>query len=191
MEGKRRGEGEERKGYTYIKSTGLAPSCLRVLFLWDNTRCFYMLVYIYLYTHKRISIYMHISMYAHIHIQVYSLLKAYTHTCIRICARMHTFMHLTHANARAQTRIHSDTRGPNHVRTHAPAHEHACMCTHTRKRTHTCMRAHAHALRTRTQAHAFMRPHNAHACIRTRTREYTYTCARTRARTHPHILTTC
>jgi len=137
-EGGRR-EGEERKGYTYIKSTGLSPSCLRVLFLWDNTRCFYMLVYIYLYTHKRVSIYIHISIHAHIHIQVYSLLKACTHTRMRICMRMHTFMHLTHANARAQTRIHSDTRGTEHVRTHAPAHEHACMCTHTRKHTRTCM----------------------------------------------------
>jgi len=97
------------------------------------------------------------------------------------------YVHMTHTSARAQTRMHPGTRGPDHARTHAPAHEHACMRTYTCKHTRTCIHAHAHALRTCTQAHACMRPHNAHACIRTRTREHTCTCARTRANTCPHI----
>jgi len=139
MPWKRRGERQERgkKGiYVYTKSTGLAPSCLRVLFLWDNTRCFCMLVHI---------------------------------------MRMH--MHMTHTSARAQTRMHPGTRGPDHARTHAPAHEHACMRTHTYKHTHTCMHAHAHALRT----HAGTCMHATAQC----------TCMHTyaHARTHLHMRT--
>ena len=85
-------------------------------------------------------------------------------------------------------------------RTHAPAHEHACMRTHTHKHTCTCTHAHAHprhaharqctCMHTHT-AHARMQPHNAHACVRTRTREHACTCARTHANTHPHILAAC
>ena len=90
-----------------------------------------------------------------------------THTRARIRSRTHMHMHMTHTSARAQTRMHPGTRGPDHARTHAPTHEHACMCTHTCKHTRTCMHAHVHALRTCTQAHACMRLHNAHAFIRT------------------------
>ena len=134
--------------------------------------------------------------------RVILLLRALTLSRARIYARMRMHMYTTHTSARAQTRMHHGTRGPDHARTHAPAHEHACMRTHTRKQTRTCLHAHTSALRTCTQAHAYMRPHNVHthaahactrphnvhACIRTRTREHTCTCARTRVNTCPHIL---
>jgi len=98
-------------------------------------------------------------------------------------------MNTTHSGARAQTRMHPDTRRPDHARTHAPAHEHACMRTHARKHTRTCKHAHAHpryALDAVTYKHApaqracmhthavyaRMYPHNAHTCARTRTREH-------------------
>jgi len=43
--------------------------------------------------------------------------------------RMRMHMHTTHTSARAQTRMHPGTRGPDHARTHASAHEHAGMAT--------------------------------------------------------------
>jgi len=130
----------------------------------------------------------------YIYKSVYSLMRALTLPRARIRARIHMYMNTTHTSARAQTRMDPGTRGPNHARTHTPVHEHACMRMHTCKHTRTCMHAHAHALRTYTQAHAYMRPHNAcmcphnvHAFIRTRTREHTCACARTHANTCPHI----
>jgi len=167
------------------------PVCGRCFY--ETTRAAFMCLFI---------LYMSISVCAHVHIQVHSLMRALTLLRARIHARMRMHMHTTHTSARAQTRMHPGTRGPDHARTHAPAHEHACMRTHTRKHTYTCPHAHAPALRKCTQAHACMRPHNVHthaahacmrlhnvhACIRTRTREHTCTCARTRANTCPHIL---
>jgi len=140
MEGRRERGGTGKKGiYIYtIYRVGPLLSAGVV-----SMRQHALLLYAYAYnphTHKRISIYMHIPVHAHIHIQVYSPMKAYTHTRMRICARMRTCMHQTHANVRAQTRMHSDTRGPGHVRTHALAHEHACMRTRTHKHTCTCAR---------------------------------------------------
>jgi len=85
------------------------------------------------YSQAHFHIYSPLSVYAHIHIQVYSLMKAHTHTRMRICVRMRTRMHMTHTSARAQTRMYSDTRGPDNARTPSPAHEHACMCMHTQE----------------------------------------------------------
>jgi len=137
-----------------------------------------MLVHIYPHTHKRISIYIHISVYAHIHIQVYSLMKAHTHTRMRICARMRTRIHTTHTSARAQTGMHSDTRGPNHARTHAPAHEHACMCMHTcNTPAHPCMRRHTRHAHARRHMHAG-------TCTHAPAQMHMHAYARARANTH-------
>jgi len=147
-------------------------------------------------------LYMPIFVYAHVHIQVHSLMRALTLSLTYIRARIRMHMLTTHTSARAQTRMHPGTSGPDHARTHAPAHEHACMRTHTCKHTRTCLHAHAPVLHTCTQAHACirphnvhthaahacMRPHNIHACICTCTRKHTCTCARTLANTCPHIL---
>jgi len=108
-------EGRERKEtniYIYIKSTGLAPSCLRCCF-YETTRtaviCSCML-------------YMHLSVHAHI-----------THTRARIRARMRMHMHMTHSRAHAQTRMHPGTCGPStHAHTHPRMNTRACMRTHTR-----------------------------------------------------------
>jgi len=149
----------------------VAPSCLRCCFF-ETTRAAFMCSCI---------LYMHISAHAHIHIQAHSLMGALTLSCARTRARTRMHMQTTHTGARAQTRMHPGTRGPDYTRTHAPAHEHACMRTHTRKHTRTCTHAHAPALRTCTQSHASMRPHNVHACIRTR---HMQACTRTK---HMHV----
>ena len=87
-------------------------------------------------------------------------MRALTLSCVRTHARTRMYMNTTHTGARAQTRMHPGTRRPDYARTHAPAHEHACMRTHTRKHTRTCKHAHAH-------------PRYAHA------RNHMQTCART------------
>ena len=150
-------------------------------------------------------LYIHKSAYAHTHVQAHSLMRVLTLSCARTHARTHIPMYTTHTGARAQTRMHPGIRRPDYARTHAPAHEHACMRTHARKHTRTCKHAHAHPryahARSHMQAcartmccmhthaaHARMYPHNAHTCVRTRTREHAYTCARTRVNTRPHIL---
>jgi len=188
MEGRRERGGRGKKGiYVYKIYRRPHPVC-RCCF-YETTRAAFMCSFI---------LYMPISVYAHIHIQVHSLMRALTLSCARM--RMHMFT--THMSVRAQTRMHPGTRGPDHARTHAPAHEHTCMRTHTCKHTRTCLHAHAPALHTCMQAdacmrphnvhthaaHACMRPHSVHACILTRTREHTCTCARTRANTCPNIL---
>ena len=88
-------EGEDRKGQIYTKSTGLAPSCLRVLLLRQHA-LLYMYVHIYPHTCLRISIYMHINLCPHICIykRIHKLMhthtlihaRAYAHGCAR--ARM-------------------------------------------------------------------------------------------------------
>ena len=101
-------------------------------------------------------LYMHLSVHAHS-----------THTRARIHTRMRTHMHMTHSSAHVQTRMHPGTCGPDHARTHAPAHEHACMhvhahalCTHAGTYMHapaqyTCMYTYAHA-----QTHLHTRTHS-------------------------------
>jgi len=90
-------------------------------------------------------LYMHISAYAHTHIQAHSLMRALKLSCARTRARTRMHMHTTHTGARAQTRMHPGTCGPDYARTHAPAHG-------------TRMHAHAHP-----QAHPHM-----HTCARWR-----------------------
>ena len=130
--------------------------------------------------------------------------EALTLSCARTRARTRMYMHTTHTGARAQTRRHPGTRGPDYARTHAPAHEHACMRTHTRKHTRTCAHAHAHPryahARSHMQAcartmymHAYARGHM-HACTRTmpmhvhvRARANTPAHAHALVQTHAHI----
>jgi len=149
MPWKRRGErgGRGKKGiYIYKKSTGLAHSCLQVLFLSDNTRCCYMLVHI-----------------------IHALIRARTYsTYARAHPRENAHAHAHDAFERART----DTHAPwhvwaDHARTHAPVHEHVCMhahahalCTHAGTCMHapaecTCMHTYAHA-----QTHLHMRTHS-------------------------------
>ena len=98
-------------------------------------------------------LYIHISAYAHAHIQAHSLMRAPTLSCARTHARTRMHIHTTYTGARAQTRIHPGTCGPDYARTHAPAHEHACMRTHTRKHTRTCTHVHAHPRYARACSH--------------------------------------
>jgi len=88
------------------------------------------------------------------------LMRAFTLSCAHTCARTRMHMHTTHTGARAQTRMHPGTRGPDYARTHAPANEHACMHTHTRKHTRTCTHAHAHPCYAHARSHM-------QACART------------------------
>jgi len=112
---------------------------------------------------------MHSSVHAHIHIQAYSLMRTHTHTHARIRVRMRMHMNATHTSARAQTRMHPGTRGPNHARTHASAHEHAGMCTHPRRHIRTCTHVHAPVLRTaRKHMHAGIRTMHMHVYARAR-----------------------
>jgi len=141
----------------------VAPSCLRCCFF-ETTRAAFMCSCI---------LYMHISAYAHTHIQPHFLMRALTLSCARTRTRTRMHMHTMHTGARAQTCMHPGTRGPDYARTHAPAHEHACMRTQ-HPHMYTCARA--PTLRTCTQSHASMRPHNMHACIRTR---HMHACTRT------------
>ena len=100
--------------------------------------------------------FIHVSAYAHTHIQAHSLMRALTLSC----ARTHARTRMTHTGARAQTRMHPGTRRPDYARTHAPAHEHACMRTHTRKYTRTYKHAHAHPRYAQARNHM-------QACART------------------------
>jgi len=145
------------KGVTYERvhtDIGLylrvAPSCLRCCFF-ETTRAAFMCSCI---------LYMHISVYAHTHIQAHALMRALTLSCARTRTTTRMHIHTTHTGARAQTRMHPGTRGPDYARTHAPAHEHACMRTHTRKHTRTCTHAHAHPRYAHARSHM-------QACART------------------------
>ena len=119
---------------------------------------------------------MHISAYAHTHIQAHSLMRALTLSCARTHARTRMPMHTTHTGARAQTRMHPGTRGPDCARTHAPAHEHTCMRTHARKHTRTCKHAHAHQRYAHARSTYKHAPAQCVACIRTR---HMHACTRT------------
>ena len=133
--GERGGRG--KKGYIYIKNLQGWPPPVCGCCFYETTCAAFICSCI---------LYMHLSVHAYIHIQVYSLMRAHTHTRARIRARMHLHMHMTHTSARAQTRMHPGMSGPDHARTLAPAHEHACMRTHMCKHTRTCVHTHAHAL---------------------------------------------
>jgi len=128
----------------------VGPSCLRCC-SFETTRATFMCSCI---------LYMHISAYARIHIQAHSLMRALTLSCARTRARTRIHMHTTHPGARAQTRMHPGTHGPDYARAHAPAHEHACMRTHTRKHTRTCTHAHPRPRYAHTRSHM-------QACART------------------------
>jgi len=164
----------------------VAPSCLRRCFF-ETTRAAFMWLCI---------LYVHISAYAHTRIQAHSLMRAFTLSCARTNARTRMHMHTTHTGARAQTRMHPGTRGPDYARTPAPAHEHACMRTHTRKHTRTCTHVHAQPRYARACSHmqtcartmymhAFARGTCTHAPVQCSCM-CTYAHARTRLHMRPH-----
>jgi len=136
-------ERERKERDIYIYKLQVVPSCLRCCFF-ETTRAAFMWSCI---------LYMRISAYAHTHIQAHSFVRALTLSCARTRARTRMHMHTTHTGARAQTCMHPGTPGPDYARTHAPAHEHACMRTHTRKHTHTCTLVHAHPRNAHARSH--------------------------------------
>jgi len=136
---------------------------------------------------------MHISAYAHTHIQAHSLMRPLTLSCARTRVRTRTHIYTTHTGARAQTRIHPDTRGTDYARTHAPAHEHAYMRTHTRKHTRTCTHVYAHPRYAHGRSHMqvcartmYMHAYALGTCTHAPA-QCSYMCTYAHARTHLHM----